>query len=59
MPSLTCFGTGISVPSTAAEPKELFFGIREDLVSLSYASYFCELAMTCIPAEEPSRKSCG
>lgn len=40
----------------SAEPKELFFGIREDLVSLSYASYFCELAMSCIPAEEPSEE---
>ena len=38
----------------SAEPKELFFGIRQDLTSLSYASYFCELAMSCIPAEEPS-----
>ncbi|MBP6887208.1 MAG: DNA repair protein RecO [Oscillospiraceae bacterium] len=37
-----------------AEPKELFFRIRQDLTSLSYASYFCELAMACIPAEEPS-----
>ncbi len=39
----------------SAESERLFFGIREDLDKLSYASYFCELCLNVIPAEEPSK----
>ncbi len=39
----------------SAESERLFFGIREDLDKLSYASYFCELCLNVVPAEEPSK----
>ncbi len=39
----------------SAESERLFFGIRENLDKLSYASYFCELCLNVVPAEEPSK----
>lgn len=36
----------------SAESERLFFGIRQDLEKLAYASYFCELCIGIIPAEE-------
>ncbi len=38
----------------SAESERLFFGIRQDLEELAYASYFCELCAGIIPAEEPA-----
>lgn len=36
----------------SAESERLFFGIRQDLEELAYASYFCELCAGIVPAEE-------
>ena len=38
----------------SAESERLFFGIRQDLEELAYASYFCELCSGIVPAEEPA-----
>jgi len=38
----------------SAEMKTLFYGLREDLTTVTYATYFCELAMTMAPSEEPA-----
>lgn len=38
----------------SAEPERLFFGIRENLESLSAASWFCELAINTVNREEAS-----
>lgn len=37
-----------------ARSKEIFFGLRDDIVSLSLASYFCELLMNLAPVFEPA-----
>lgn len=39
---------------TEAAPKEVFFSLRDDLVSLSLAQYFAELAAELSPREEES-----
>ncbi len=38
----------------SGEVKTLFYGLRGDLDSVAYATYFCELAMSMAPAEEPA-----
>lgn len=38
----------------SAEPEVIFYGIRENLELLSYASYFCELTIGVITEEETS-----
>lgn len=59
--SMLCYGEFVLFKNRdkytldSAESERLFFGIREDLDKLSYASYFCELCLNVIPAEEPSK----
>lgn len=38
-----------------ATSKEVFFGLREDIASLSLAQYFCSLAVEFAPEMEPAR----
>lgn len=38
----------------SADTERLFFGIRQDIEKLAYASYFCELCSSIITAEEPA-----
>lgn len=37
-----------------SSPKEIFFGLRKDIVSLSLAQYFCELAYLLVPEQADS-----
>ncbi len=37
-----------------AKPKEVFFGLRNDIESLSLAQYFCELALEFVPEQTNS-----
>ncbi len=39
----------------SAESERLFFGIRKDLESLAYASYFCELCLSAANPEEEAK----
>lgn len=39
-----------------ATAKEVFFGLREDIVRLSLAQYFCSLAAELAPETEPARE---
>ncbi len=39
----------------SAESERLFFGIRKDLDSLAYASYFCELCLSAANPEEEAK----
>ncbi len=58
--SMLCYGEFILFENKGkynvdnAESERLFFGIRQDLEELAYASYFCELCAGIIPAEEPA-----
>lgn len=58
--SMLCYGEFVLFESKgkynvdSAESERLFFGIRQDLEKLAYASYFCELCAGIIPAEEPA-----
>ncbi len=40
-----------------ATAKEVFFGLREDIRSLSLAQYFCVLAAELVPEMEPARET--
>ncbi len=40
----------------SAETERLFFGIRKDLDSLAYASYFCELCLSAANPEEDAKE---
>ena len=42
---------------SAAEAKEVFFDLRNDIVAVSLAQYFCSLAMELIPEGEPAPQS--
>ena len=59
--SMLCYGEFVLFENKgkynldSADSECLFFGIRQDLESLAYASYFSELCLSVIPAEEPSR----
>lgn len=60
--SMLCYGEFVLFENKgkynldSADPECLFFGIRQDLESLAYASYFCELCMDVVPPEEPSQE---
>ena len=40
----------------SAELKEMFFGLRQDIVRLSLAQYFCELAYILVPEDTDSEE---
>ena len=60
--SMLCYGEFVLFENKGkynvdnAESERLFFGIRQDLEELAYASYFCELCAGIIPAEEPAEE---
>ena len=37
-----------------AKPKEVFFGLRQDVERLALAQYFCELALSLCPSDAPA-----
>ena len=61
--SMLCYGEFVLFENKGkysvdnAESERLFFGIRQDLEELAYASYFCELCAGIVPAEEPAEES--
>lgn len=60
--SMLCYGEFVLFENKGkysvdnAESERLFFGIRQDLEELAYASYFCELCAGIVPAEEPAEE---
>lgn len=60
--SMLCYGEFVLFKSRdkytvdSAESERLFFGIREDLDSLAYASYFCELSLSIVNREEAANE---
>ena len=59
--SMLCFGEFVFFKNRdkytvdSAESERLFFGIRKDLDSLAYASYFCELCLSAANPEEEAK----
>ena len=59
--SMLCYGEFVFFKNRekytvdSAESERLFFGIRKDLDSLAYASYFCELCLSAANPEEDSK----
>ncbi len=59
--SMLCYGEFVFFKNRekytvdSAESERLFFGIRKDLDSLAYASYFCELCLSSANPEEDSK----
>ena len=60
--SMLCYGEFVFFKNRekytvdSAESERLFFGIRKDLDSLAYASYFCELCLSAANPEEDSKE---
>lgn len=60
--SMLCYGEFVFFKNRekytvdSAESERLFFGIRKDLDSLAYASYFCELCLSAANPEEESKE---
>lgn len=56
--SMLCYGEfvlfkkGEKYIIDSAEPERIFYGIREELDSLAYASYFCETCIETVTSEE-------
>ena len=59
--SMLCYGEFVLFKNRdkytvdSAESERLFFGIRKDLDSLAYASYFCELCLSAANPEEDAK----
>ncbi len=59
---LLCFSDFVFSPSrdsfrvSESSPKEVFFGLRENLEKLSLAQYFCELCGVLCPFDEPAEQ---
>ena len=60
--SMLCYGEFVLFKNRdkytvdSAESERLFFGIRKDLDSLAYASYFCELCISAANPEEDAKE---
>lgn len=56
--SMLCYGEFVLFKKNdkyvidSAEPERLFYGIRENLDSLAFASYFCEICIETVTSEE-------
>lgn len=51
---LTIYQSRDTYKINSARSKEIFFGLRDDIASLSLAGYFCELLMNLAPQYEPA-----